>query len=236
MSNVISQPFVPRETWDREYSSVQAIPSSIREEPAKALVLFADLMGLTNGKKVLDAGCGNGRNAIYLAKRGCEVTAVDFSAEAVKETKRRALVAGLEKKINVIERFIDNPLPFPEDSFDAVLDCYTFCHFLAPDLGLRFWREAERLIASDGKLFSIVFSPEDTYYAQFLPQKHDDQIIVTDPSNGVTKRLYSEEQITHYFEQMFRYQFFSKFEFFDIVHGRQFKRVVFVSVLKKIQA
>jgi SAM-dependent methyltransferase len=234
MSNVIPQPFVPRETWDREYSSVQAIPSSTREEPAKALVLFVDLMGLANGKRVLDAGCGNGRNAIYLAKRRCEVTAVDFSAEAVKETKRRAIVAGLEAKINVIERFIDDPLPFPEYSFDAVLDCYTFCHFLDPNLGLRFWHEAERLIDSNGQLFSIVFSPEDAYYAQFVLQEHNDQIIVTDPSNGVSKRLYSEKQIKHYFEQMFRYQFFSKFEFFDMVHGQRFKRVVFVSVLKKL--
>jgi cyclopropane fatty-acyl-phospholipid synthase-like methyltransferase len=234
MSNVISQPFVPREIWDREYSSVQAIPSSTREEPAKALVLFADLMGLANGKRVLDAGCGNGRNAIYLAKRGCEITAVDFSSEAVKETQRRATEAGIEKKINVIERFIDDPLPFPEHSFDAVLDCYTFCHFLDSNLGLRFWREAERLINSNGQLFSIVFSPEDAYYAQFAPQEHDDQLIITDPSNGVSKRLYSEEQIKHYFERIFRYQFFSKFEFFDIVHGQQFKRVVLVSVLKKL--
>lgn len=234
MRNATLRRFVPRETWDREYSSVQAIPSSTREEPAKALVLFADLMGLASGKRVLDAGCGNGRNAIYLAKRGCEVTAVDFSAEAVKETKRRAAAAGLEKKVNVIECFIDDPLPFPEHSFDAVLDCYTFCHFLDPDLGLRFWHEAERLINRDGQLFSIVFSPEDAYYAQFVPQEHNDQIIVTDPSNGVSKRLYGEEQIKHYFEQLFRYKFFSKFEFFDIVHGQNFKRVVFISVLKKL--
>jgi SAM-dependent methyltransferase len=236
MSNVISQPFVPREIWDREYSSVQAIPSSTREEPAKALVLFADLMGLENDKKILDAGCGNGRNAIYLAKRGCEVAGVDFSPEAVKETKRRAIMAGVERKINVVEHFLDGPLPFVEGSFDAVLDCYTFCHFLDPDLGLRFWREAERLINNNGQLFSIVFSPEDAYYAQFLPQGHNDKRIVTDPSNGVTKRLYGEQEIKHYFERIFCYQFFSKFEFFDIVHGQRFKRVVFVSVLRKLRA
>jgi SAM-dependent methyltransferase len=234
MRNVISQPFVPRETWDREYSSVQAIPSSTREEPAKALVLFADLMGLANGKSVLDAGCGNGRNAIYLAKRGCEVTAVDFSAEAVKETKRRALVAGVEKKVNVIDRFIDDPLPFPEHSFDAVLDCYTFCHFLDADKGLRFWRESERLVNSEGHLFSIVFSPEDTYYAQFVSRERNEETIVTDPSNNVTKRLYTEKEIKDYFSHIFRYQFFAKFEFFDIVHGNPFKRVVYVSVLKKL--
>jgi methylase of polypeptide subunit release factors len=80
---------VPKESWEKELSQKHAIPSSTRAEPAKALVLYAELLGLGSPLKVLDAGSGNGRNTVYLAQRGCEVTAVDFCDFALNETQRR---------------------------------------------------------------------------------------------------------------------------------------------------
>lgn len=225
--------FVPREVWDREYSSVKAIPSSTREEPAKALVLFADLMALSASKRVLDAGCGNGRNAVYLAKKGCIVTAVDFSPEAIKETKRRAVLAGVQKQITTIEHFIDDPLPSPGEAFDVILDCYTFCHFLDEEVGEAFWKELTRVLRPGGEVLSIVFAPDDEYYAQFLSSQNEERMVVTDPSNGISKRLYTEHQIQRYFSPSLRHRFFARFEFWDTVHGKSFKRVVLVSVLQK---
>ncbi len=225
--------FVPREVWDLEYSSVKAIPSSTREEPAKALVLFADLMGLSAPKSVLDAGCGNGRNAVYLAKRGCSVTGVDFSREAIKETRNRAALAGVEKRVTTLEHFIDDPLPLPAETFDAALDCYTFCHFLDDELGEGFWRELTRLLRPGGEVLSIVFSPDDEYYEQFLSPQAQNRMIVFDPSNGVSKRLYTEGQIQRYFNQLFEYRFLARFEFKDVVHGKTYNRVVLISVLRK---
>ena len=86
---------VPKEFWEQEFAVKHSIPSSTREEPAKALLLFSDVLTLREPMKVLDAGCGNGRNAVYLAKRGCEVTALDFADSAIKETRRRATQAGV---------------------------------------------------------------------------------------------------------------------------------------------
>ncbi len=223
--------FVPREVWDMEYSSVKAIPSSTREEPAKALVLFADLMGLFAPKRVLDAGCGNGRNAVFLAGRGCNVTAVDFSQEALKETKRRAHFAGVEANVGVLEHFIGDPLPIRPGFFDAALDCYTFCHFLSEQAGRRFWSEVARVVRPKGQILSIVFSLEDEYYAQFLQDAGNGHLVI-DPSNKVSKKLYSEAGIKAYFSQMFTYRFFAKFEFLDLVRGEEYRRVVFISVLE----
>src|SRR5260370_25874066 len=113
--------FVSRDVGNREYASIKAIPSSTREQPAKALVLFADLLGFSNGARVLDAGCGNGRNSVFLAQRGCRVTAVDFSEEAVNETKRTPRLAGQERKIDVLDAFIGDPLPRTVSSINGAI-------------------------------------------------------------------------------------------------------------------
>ena len=64
--------------WDREYSEACVIPSSSREAPSHALLLFSELLGFRDMKRALDAGCGNGRNSLYLAQFGVQVEAIDF--------------------------------------------------------------------------------------------------------------------------------------------------------------
>jgi len=44
--------------------------------------------GITPGR-VLELGCGHGRNAAYLAGLGCDVDAVDFSARAIERARER---------------------------------------------------------------------------------------------------------------------------------------------------
>ena len=46
--------------------------------------------------KAIDLGCGEGSNAIYLSKKGFEVTGVDFSPTAIKRAHANARAAGLE--------------------------------------------------------------------------------------------------------------------------------------------
>ena len=220
---------VPREAWEQEYSVFHAIPSSLRNEPAKALVLFAELLDIEK-KRVLEAGCGNGRNAVYLAKRGCEVTAVDFAEAALAETRKRANEAGVNDMVSVERVDLSAVVPFVSDSFDFVLDAYTFCHFLDKALATAFWTEMGRVARPDGRLMSIAFSTDDSYYAQFRSGNGDK--IVSDPTNRISKRLYEEMELKDFFCRLFRIEYFTKFEFEDLVHGRSFKRVVFTSVLR----
>ncbi len=46
--------------------------------------------------RALDVGCGSGRDAVYLAKRGWQVTAVDFIDEALAKARERAAEAAVE--------------------------------------------------------------------------------------------------------------------------------------------
>src|SRR5260221_680249 len=135
---------VPKELWDLEFRVKHAIPSSTRLEPAKALQLFSEILSLGPPMKVLDAGAGNGRNAVYLAKKGCDVTAVDFSDFALAETRRRVTEARLQSRVTVVRHFMDDPVPFADESYDFILDSYVFCHFLRAEIATNFWQDMAR--------------------------------------------------------------------------------------------
>ena len=67
---------MPR-NWDEYYSK----PANLHPEPATLLVEVAEM--LPPGR-ALDLACGDGRNALYLAKLGWQVTAVDASEAAIR--------------------------------------------------------------------------------------------------------------------------------------------------------
>ncbi|MFC4075972.1 class I SAM-dependent methyltransferase [Salinithrix halophila] len=71
------------------------------EEPNPPVVWFEKQYGL-KGKKVLDLGCGEGRDSIFLAKRGVEVTGVDVSRAALDKARERSRTEGVS--CNFIER------------------------------------------------------------------------------------------------------------------------------------
>jgi SAM-dependent methyltransferase len=74
---------VNREDWNERYAAAELVWSA---EPNRFLV--AETSDLEPGR-ALDLACGEGRNAIWLAERGWDVTAVDFSEVAVEKGRAR---------------------------------------------------------------------------------------------------------------------------------------------------
>jgi 2-polyprenyl-3-methyl-5-hydroxy-6-metoxy-1,4-benzoquinol methylase len=79
-----------REYWNERYLRE---PSRYGDEANEFVV---EAMSGLSPRRILDAACGQGRNAVWLARRGHEVTAIDLSDVAVQQGQRLAKAAGVE--------------------------------------------------------------------------------------------------------------------------------------------
>lgn len=124
------------------------------------IYLFDQLLRgrLTRRMRVLDAGCGTGRNVLYLLREGWDVYAVDAHPDAVASV--RQLAASLAPHLGE-DHFRVEPvdgLSFPESSMDAVISSAVL-HFARDDahfeaMVTRMWG----VLARDGLFFARLAS------------------------------------------------------------------------------
>ena len=108
------------EFWDARYAQSDRIWSG---RPNAALVQEAG--DLAPGR-ALDLGCGEGADAVWLAERGWEVTAVDISRVALDRAAGHAAAAGVADRISWQQR--DLGTAFPAGTFELVTSQFLHSH------------------------------------------------------------------------------------------------------------
>lgn len=120
------------------------------------IYLFDQLLKgrIQKGMKLLDAGCGAGRNLHYLLQAGVKVYGADLSAEAIEKVRNLAseLAPTLPAR-NFVVADLD-ALPFEAAQFDVVL-CSAVLHFARSEEHFNgIVRELWRVLKPGGMLFS----------------------------------------------------------------------------------
>ncbi|MFI6938735.1 class I SAM-dependent methyltransferase [Streptomyces sp. NPDC050418] len=101
-----------QEFWDGRYRQHQKLFSG-----RPNLELIEESEDLTPGR-ALDLGCGEGGDAIWLARQGWRVTASDVSAVALERAARHAAEAGVADRIDFQRH--DLAVSFPSGAYDLV--------------------------------------------------------------------------------------------------------------------
>jgi 2-polyprenyl-3-methyl-5-hydroxy-6-metoxy-1,4-benzoquinol methylase len=114
--------------WEAAYTfRTQGMVESLQWEsprPVRALVELFDRPEFRPAR-VLELGCGDGVNAVFMASRGCQVTAVDISPTALKMARGKARAAKVD--VEFVEGDVFELQP-PRTPFDFIFDRGMFHH------------------------------------------------------------------------------------------------------------
>jgi tellurite methyltransferase len=109
-------------------------------------------------RRVLDAGCGHGRNLPYFLRAGFEVYAIDEDPTAVKATKKLAATNAPKLPPDNIRQGALHVLPWADGKMDAVI-CSAVLHFARDPIHFdRMVEEMWRVLARGGLFFARLAS------------------------------------------------------------------------------
>ena len=106
---------------------------------------------------VLDAGCGTGDTALFLAARGHKVTGIDFLEEPIRRAQRKAAERRLPVEFQVKDA---TTLGEWDKRFASVIDSGLF-HVFSDDDRQRYVQGLARIVEPGGRLFLLCFSDEE---------------------------------------------------------------------------
>lgn len=192
--------------WDSEYTAGGHLKLS--NNPSEDLAKFTrwilrqhgrELLNPTNS--VVDFGCGNGRNLIFLAEEfGMRGVGYDISAAAIKQASLRSESLPLE----YTARSIAGTFPLADSSQMLALDMMT-SHFLSVKERKTLLEEIYRVLKPGGYLFMKTHLADGDLHTKRLlterPAKEEGSYI--HPVMGVPEHVYTEEELTDFLSQKF---------------------------------
>ena len=122
-------------------------------EPGRFLEELIELCPPSADKKVLDIGCGEGKDAVYMAQKGYDVTAFDLTENGIRKT------VSLSEKRNVnINAYVDDINTFRTDEqFDIIYSTGTV-QYLFEENKKGFFEKLDKITKKNGIVYINVFS------------------------------------------------------------------------------
>ena len=106
-----------RQHWQTTFQANATMFGVNASQPARYAI---ELFTRNDIEKVLELGSGQGRDTLAFLKSGFTVIALDYAANALAELTQAATDATLEERLKTFPHDIRQPLPFPDESVDAV--------------------------------------------------------------------------------------------------------------------
>lgn len=195
-----------RDFWNREYQTSEHL--TLSTAPSEDLEKFTRFLErgwkrefLNPRATVLDLGCGNGRNLVYLSQNfGMRGVGYDISDVAVKA----AVVASEGLPIEYEVCSIEGELPMRDTSATIVLDMMT-SHFLKKAEREALKAEILRVLRPGGWLFFKSFlADEDLNVKRLLRESPaDEEGAYIHPKIGVYEYVWTEDALREFFEPDF---------------------------------
>lgn len=181
------------EFWERVLSAKNPETADFSQSrPDENLRTYCDIY-LKRKARILDLGCGGGRNAQYLAEEGCEVHGLDISPSAV------SFCEGRLKRFNLNGTFKQGEIthiPYEDGIFDGIVCVAALDHVTMK--GAKKAIKEMRRVKSPGSTIFITFDPptrDEEIKGEAEKQEDGSLYFVKGEQKGMLFRRYSDDEI-----------------------------------------
>ena len=151
--------------------------------------------GLFQGHRVrdmLELGAGQGRDSVHFARLGLHVHAVDFAESGAEAIRAKGRDAELPGSLEAAVHDCCEPLPFPDESFDACYSHMLFCMALTTPQLEQLSAEVDRVLRPGGLHVYTARTTADPDYDAGVA--HGDDMY---ESGGFVVHFFSRELVEH---------------------------------------
>jgi SAM-dependent methyltransferase len=221
--------------WDREYRNPKLVTG--KDSPQADTLRFLKFLKKEQkfkieNKKILDLGCGTGRNANYLAEQGNNVIGIEISKTALNVARNRADELGV--KVDYRLGDIGEKYDIEDLSIDLVLDV-TSSNSLDEKGRKIYLDEVKRVLKPGGYFFVRALCKDGNKNVKNLlknsPGKEYDTYVIKDI--GLTERVFSKEDFIAMYGRFFKILKLEKKTSYTTFNDRIYKRDYFLAYLQK---
>ncbi|QUR67626.1 class I SAM-dependent methyltransferase [Mycobacterium spongiae] len=150
-----------RRHWDATYV---AHPVMYGDGPSDPAIYAAEAFRSAAAHDVVELGAGHGRDALFFAREGFTVRALDFSSTALQQLSAAAQASAVGERVITAVHDVRAPLPLPDMSADAVFAHMLLCMALSTDQICAAVGEVHRVLRPGGVFVYTVRHTGDAHY------------------------------------------------------------------------
>ncbi|TFG57349.1 MAG: class I SAM-dependent methyltransferase [Methanomassiliicoccus sp.] len=177
-----------RKQWDSTYTNTDDFFGS---EPSGLGYRAVEIFRKNGCKKVLELGCGQGRDTWLFAKEGFKVTALDYSESGICQMREKAKDLCLDPNVDCVVQDVRAGIPLPDASVDAVYSHMLFTMDLWEKEISYILEECRRVLKPGGLNLYSVRNDHDPHFGKG-PNKGED---MWQNPMGFVVHFFSEEKI-----------------------------------------
>ena len=158
---------------DHWAATFEANPDMYGTDPSAPGLAAAEAFEAAGHTDVLELGAGQGRDTLFLARRGLRVTALDYAAGTLETLTSKAQAADLADMVSVGRHDIRQPLPLPDASVDACYSHMLFNMALTTGELEGLIGEIRRVLRPGGLVVYTARTTADAHYGTGIPRGDD---------------------------------------------------------------